>query len=447
MIASLNNISLDSSFFADIVYRKEALNNLKDGTIYVFTRNQPEWNDQVVSVQNSISNSRVKALWHLPYNIESMNDFSVLSNDEGLLRYFEYEANLLMPLYTPDRVYKCYLVGNVENPSYLKAAFGILTVDAQKIIDECTFASFATTIETNPESAKQLWLKLLDYNSHQLVGGYNISFKGKYNTKTSDYTFLGQEFRKSLKLPKVNYSEFLKTIKAFPDTITNLSKKSDEKIYNEEKMNYVKICNCLSNLEKNELILELSKRINDKKILEDAIDAVLNKGKLSRLKVKIVSKKNVKIEMYDKRITGDWYTCLFDEKSGVMRLLDFEPTAHVIYVMNLIHRLNNPDDLSTIDVRQKEQEFLDIYDIIYSNTYDEDDMGYGQKLYNKLICSEDNKLKSCYKIITNCINEHCAYFNESPSPYITDMYKPLTIEPKLIEIPESFKYHLKSYFM
>lgn len=447
MIASLNNITLDSSFFADIVCREESLNNLKDGTLYVFTNNRPDWNQQVANVQNSIANSRVKVLWHLHYYIEAMNDLTSLVNDEGLLHYLEYEANLLMPLYTPDRNYKCYLVGYIDDPSKLEAAFGILTVDAQKIIDECTFASFATTIETNPESAKQLWIKLLDYNSHQLVRGYNISFKGKYNTATSDFTFFGKEFQNSLQIPpKVTYSEFLKTIKAFPDTIASLSKNLDEKTYKEHKMNYVKICNGLSNLEKNELILELSKRINDRKVLEEAIDTVINKGKSSRLKVTIIPKKDLKTAGYDARITGDWCTCLINE-NGDTRWLNFEPTAHVIYVMNLIHRLKNPDDLSTINVRQKEQEFLDIYDIIYSDTYDDDDISNGQRLYNKLICSEDNKLKSCYKIITNCVNEHCAYFNESPAPYITDIYKPLTIDPKLIEIPETFKICLKSYFM
>ena len=49
------------------------------------------------------------------------------------------------------------------------------------------------------------------------------------------------------------------------------------------------------------------------------------------------------------------------------------------------------------------------------------------------------RLTECYKIIANCVNLQCSFFNESPSPYITTLDKPLTIDPKSIEISEKFK--------
>ena len=49
------------------------------------------------------------------------------------------------------------------------------------------------------------------------------------------------------------------------------------------------------------------------------------------------------------------------------------------------------------------------------------------------------RLNECYKIIANCVNIQCSLFNESPSPYITTLDKPLTIDPESIEISEKFK--------
>ena len=128
-------------------------------------------------------------------------------------------------------------------------------------------------------------------------------------------------------------------------------------------MEYVKICQGLSVVDKNELILELSKRIKDKRILAEAIDAVINKAKTSRLKIELIGKASGgKID--GRRIHGDWSTYLVDDK-GNRQWLDFEPAAHVIYIMNLINRINNPDSPSVVNVCNHEEAFVSIYNAIY----------------------------------------------------------------------------------
>ena len=182
MIADLNILQFDSHFFAKLICRERAIDGLHDGTLYILTENRYEWNDAVLKVQESIKQSRVRALWHLPYSIEALTDLSSLESDERLLEYMknsEPEYNLLMPLYTPDRSYKCYFIGKVDEIGHLNAAFSFLTVDAQKVCDECSFAAFATSIETAPDEAKQLWMKLIDYNSRNMLpAGGQIPFRG-----------------------------------------------------------------------------------------------------------------------------------------------------------------------------------------------------------------------------------------------------------------------------
>ncbi|MBR1947136.1 MAG: hypothetical protein IKA35_03520, partial [Bacteroidaceae bacterium] len=184
--------------------------------------------------------------------------------------------------------------------------------------------------------------------------------------------------------------------------------------------------------DKNELILELSKRINDKNVLAEAIDAVINKAKSSRLKVRLAAKA-ITGKIDGRRIYGDWCTYLVDDK-GNMQWLDFEPAAHVIYILNLINRINNPDTLSVLDICKQEEAFVAVYNAIYVDG--------GSEQYRRLVTDErcgTKRLTECYKIIANCVNLQCSFFNESPSPYITTLDKPLTIDPKSIEISEKFK--------
>ena len=435
MIADLNILQFGSHFFAKLICRERAIKGLHDGTLYILTGNRCEWNDVVLKVQESIKQSRVRALWHLPYSIEALTDLTSLESDERLLEYMENTEpsyNMIMPLYTPDRSYKCYFLGRLSDVEHLEAAFGFLTVDAQKVCDECSFAAFVTSIDTAPENAKQLWMRLIDYNSRNMLpSGRQISFRGKYNTTVGEYTFLGKGFEKMISVPKIEYADLIDSLNKFPDTVEAISKSTNNSTSNVQ-MEYVKICQGLSAVDKNELILELSKRIKDKRILAEAIDAVINKAKTSRLKIQLIGKASGgKID--GRRVHGDWSTYLVDE-NGNKQWLDFEPAAHVIYIMNLINRINNPEKPSVVDVCKQEEAFMSIYNAIYD--------GDGKEQYIRLVTDErygTKRLTECYKIIANCVNLQCSFFNESPSPYITTLDKPLTIDPKSIEISEKFK--------
>ncbi len=440
MIADINKIQLGSSFFAKIICREKTIANFRDGTIYVLTGNQSEWNEAVIRMQESIRTSEVRSLWHLPYNMEALTDFSMLESDTGLLLHLLEDDriyNLIMPLYTPDRSYKCYLIGSVDEIKDLNFAFGVMTVDAQKVCDECSFAAFATSIETTPEKAKDVWMHLIDYNSRNFIPrGGQISFRGKYNTSASEYAFLGKGFEKMINIPKMEYADLIESLKKFPDTVETLLKNNDEHFY-DSKVEYVKICQHLSSVDKNELILELCKRIKDKSVIASAIDTVINKGRSSRLKVRVISKAREK-KIDGRRMYGDWYTFLVDDK-GNKRWLDFEPAAHVIYIMNLINRVKNPDKPSVVKVVNNMQAFVNIYNTIYGDD--------GIEHFNRLVGNVEKKdgagferkrLTDCYKIIANCVNIQCSFFNESPSPYITNYDKPLTIDADLIEISDKF---------
>lgn len=440
MVADISKIQFDSFLFAELICRERALRNLKDGTVYVLAESGSDLEDAVHKEQISIQQSKMRAFWHLPYNVDVLTDMTLFDDDVNLLDYMKSDArnyNLLMPLYTPDRSCKLYFVGRIDDVDKLDAVFAFLSVDAQKICDECSFAAFATSVETVPDKAKNVWMQLLDnYGGRHFADGAQISFRGKYNKASSEYTFLGKGFEDLTKIPKIEYSDLLESLKRFPDTVEAISKKNELQLL-EKKMEYVRICHNLSVSEKNELILELAKRIGDKQVLQDAIDAVINKGKSSRLNVRLIKKTSVR-KTDDRRIHGDWCTYLVDENEN-MQWLDFEPSAHVIYIMNLLKRKNHPDVPSVVDVNNNAAAFIAIYDYVYGCKGEEQ-----FKRLSSIVEKEDGsglkrkRLNDFYKIIANCVNARCSFYNESPSPYITNAEKPLTIEPALIEIPEQF---------
>ena len=433
MIADLNKIQYDSRFFARLICREQAVEGLRDGTLYVLTENRCEWDDAVLKLLESIKEKRKRVLWHMSYSVEALTDLSSLKNDERLLWYMmtsEPNYNIIMPLYTPDRDYKCYFIGRLDEIELLESAFGFLIDDAQKVCDECSFAAFATSVETAPDNARQVWMKLVDYNSCKMMSsGGEILFRGKYNTTVGEYTFLGKGFEKMICVPKIKYADLIDSLKKFPDTVEVIAKQRNN-CTPDVQMEYVKICQCLSAVDKNELILELAKRIMDKKVLAEVIDAVINKAKSSRLTVELIGKAaGGKID--GRRIHGDWCTYLVD--GDKREWLDFEPDAHVIYIMNLINRINNPDTPTVVDICKEKEAFVSVYNVIYVEG--------GEEKYKRLVNEKygTKRLTECYKIIANCVNIQCSFFNESPSPYITTLEKPLTIPPQCIKIPDQFK--------
>lgn len=65
--------------------------------------------------------------------------------------------NILMPLNTPDRAEKVYLVGKADEPRALELLTAILTVNAQAIEDECSLYAFVNTFSVDVSKAREIW--------------------------------------------------------------------------------------------------------------------------------------------------------------------------------------------------------------------------------------------------------------------------------------------------
>ena len=215
MTADLKTIDLKSSKFAQLITREHGLDTLNDGTLYVITGNNPQWEEMVEKIKVHIQDSIFDPMWHLPYNIVALKDLYILEKDEILMQHVQGKSNLLMPLTTPDRDTKLYFTANLSDVSNLEAMFAIMTVDADKIYQECSFAEFASIIGRDIEAARKKWMELI--NSNKTIDlGHTVQsvFRGiNKDTKVSSCPFLGEGYEQGRDTRKLGYSELVSSLK------------------------------------------------------------------------------------------------------------------------------------------------------------------------------------------------------------------------------------------
>lgn len=398
------------------------IEGLYDNVIYIMSGGSSKWH------------SAIKAL----ESIEQIKEYNIYELTESILPPETAEAflgaNIILPLFFSDLDAVCYLTDYVEEPTPidLEASIYHLTDDAHALEQEASFLSFLKLSRDNPQQAKNLW------NSLETIRDYNP--RGKYSKMPSEYAFLGRGFEKKEESLMKNYTDRVEYLKKFPNTIEGIKASLDVC-----KKDFRGICDSLSISEKNELILELAKRVSTQAELSNALDSVINKGMKSKLIIRVEEKGITEIQDIDARFRmGGWRTFLVDKETKKSEWLDFEPSAHVLYLMNLIYRVRHkegePERAIGLTSHTNQKAFLRIFEEIY---------GGGDDALNRLIrksyANPDgkgylrNRTPDCYKIIANCINQKCIEMGESPAPYLATQFTPLTIEPKLIELPEKFK--------
>lgn len=356
-----------------------------------------------------------------------------LYDDKLLLQCAEFfHANIILPLYLSETSSYCYLTANIPYPDMIEGTIYSLLADAATIEDEVSYLAFVNLVEKEPNLAIKQWISMTREKER-------VS-RGKYSKLPSDYAFLGKGFALKSESLVNKYSDRMNYIGKFQKTIEGLKNKYD--FYDSYKEDYKGICDSLTVSEKNELILELAKRISSRDLLSEAINTVVHKGENSSLYVKVRRKYNIgQGEIDHRRRQGAWRTYLVNNITGEERWLDFEPAAHVIYLMNLIYRSNHePDKVIDLSSHTNKKAFKDIYNLTYS--------GNAEEQLNRLtnVKPKENgggylrkRITDSYKIIANCVNEKCSEMGELPSPYIPTLDSPITIDSKLIEIPDDFR--------
>ena len=97
MIADISQVKLHSEFFAELVKAYSPIKELKDGVVYVKTKNESNWNAEVCKVKDSFANCM------LPFHAEDFEKIVVVD-----LRQLNIGCDALMDMFTPTDVLVLY---------------------------------------------------------------------------------------------------------------------------------------------------------------------------------------------------------------------------------------------------------------------------------------------------------------------------------------------------
>ena len=158
--------------------------------------------------------------------------------------------------------------------------------------------------------------------------------------------------------------------------------------------------------------------------------------------LKALDKYNVEAN-HGERIHGDWHPYLVDTQQGKARRIKLEKTTNIIYIMNLIHKVNNPDMDEVADIQKNSEQFIKLYNELYG---DEE----GKEKYIKLFYSTKKKkhpLTDIYREITNSVNKTAIQLGHDPAPYVVNLDKPLTLKADNIILPSSEELKILDSFL
>lgn len=415
MEIDVSKIRRNNQGFINCISLQDPIEGLFSYVVYVIPEIGSEWHSMVESIRGH-------------FETEGIGVYE-LYEDRLLLQCAEsFHANIILPLYLSETSNFCYLTANIPYPDMIEGTIYSLLADAATIEDEVSYLAFVNLVEKEPDLAMKQWISMTREKER-------VS-RGKYSKLPSDYAFLGKGYAMKSESLVNKYSDRMNYIGKFQKTIEGLKNK-----YDSFKEDYKGICDSLTVSEKNELILELAKRISSQDQLSEALNTVVNKGENSSLYVKVRRKYNIgQIEIDHRRRQGAWRTYLVNNITGEERWLDFEPAAHVIYLMNLIYRSNHePDKVIDLSSHTNKEAFKSIFSLTYNGNAEEQlsrlikPMPKGGGGYLR------KRTTDSYKIIANCVNEKCSEMGELPSPYIPTLDSPITIDSKLIEIPDEFR--------
>lgn len=426
------NFNLLCDFFALMQDMPTAIPDLQDNTIYLICVTE-EWGSAVASLGHNIETSQFRDCWHYKFKVERLVLDEVFLPD-SIKKHIEAGYNTILPLNTPDKETKSYMLCKVNEPAHLELCAALMMVDAQTIQDKSAMDAFVKLYNDDKEKAFDEWSRMLDYKCAKPFDVHStISFKGKYASAPSKYPFMQHEYTFPKNL-KTDYEDHLARIAGISGTIKKLDKpQSNHELETAEK-DFQLVVEGLTLGEKHQLLLELSKAIPAKR-LSDIWNSVANrkqKGEKTKVGIEVRMKLPVLDNGSPDRLQGDVRTYLVDQ-NGQYHLLNFaNNSATIIYIANLLFYKQGNSNKS-LDIPRNELAFRKLYELVY--------LCDGKEAFDKLMCrisktevDYEGKAKSrVFNSIANCITEKCRLLGINPSAYIVSDEIPLAINPTLIK--------------
>lgn len=449
MTADISQIKLHSEFFAKLVKAHSPIGELKDGTVYVKTNNESNWNAAVCRVKDSFANCRMQSSWLIEYDIDILPEELYSDKESAASSLLGTDCNIIMPVFLPDRMEQYYFVGSISAVEDLEPAASLLSTDAQSLITACLPYAISAMEETDLTSIlqgichkglKDEWTE----EAKQLIAsiGAGLSFRGML--APNPWTTLGEAPAKAagaVKKGLVSYEDRQKLIFELPRIVKKL-KSEDSDLQEQCKIEYAQAIEALGERGRRRLLDALIKEAKQKD-LKKHIAAIADRETLgSNTKYKIA------VKPYEERFKELGYdynfkNCLFIADGETLHPVRMSKSSMAIYIMTLIEKVTKQEENAIVDVKANKEAFKEVYKLLFD--FNEKDV---QERFNKLIYRDKDKkdvptrtgrLSECYGDIEASLQYAFRNLDEDYSPFLANSTTPLAINADKIVLPEDFK--------
>lgn len=435
-------------FFAEIADEEFAIPELVDGTIYVVCNEDDKWKAAVFQTKDAFERCKFRNAWMLDFDCQEMPTDTNFQKGSHLMHLIEIGYNLVLPLFTPDRETKEYIVGRIDNHENVESAASFMVVDADEIAKSCLKCGLVNmdsdVLDKRITEFKEEDFQRLEdcYNDGILTNNScQISFRG-YHAPHSMSAF-GEgvaEAKDKVKKGEISYQEGRRKLEELSGIIKKVNSDDSDKSEKALKEYDIAIAS-LSDREIKLLLREFlfsSKRSDVKTNIKTVTDRDAM-GLKSKYEI-VVTRREANRKPYN--FADDYlYWIFIKDQDGKLHPVKMQKTSMTIYMLSLIEKVIKNKKYHVVNIKNNYTAYKAVNKLLFLSGEKGAEKSFKSldlKIDNPSEANRQGKLGECYSDIEYAIQDAFKELDEDYSPFLISREFPLAIPKEKITLPEAF---------
>lgn len=446
--SDIKSLLLHSHFFAEIAEEEFALPELIDGTVYVVGNDNPAWITAVLQAKDAFRKSKFRNAWMLEFDCNLVPTEVKIEKGSHLADLLDNGYNLILPLFTPDRSLKVYLVGRVDSYEYVESAASFMAVDADGIAKSCLKSAL---INLDSDFLDE---RIADFNEEEykkLEGRYDdgiilnnackISFHGYHAPRSMSAFGEGvADAREKVKKGEISYQEGRRKLQELSSIIKKIHCEDSDK--REKALEEYNVA--VASMSDREVKLLLQKFLFSDKP-SDVKNNVLSvtdretMGLKSKYEI-LVTERASNRKPYN--FADDYQYWLFiKDQDGKLYPIKMAKTSMTIYMLSLIEKVTKNKKYHVVNIKTNYTAYKEVNKLLFMSGEDGSEKSFKSldlKIGNVYEANRQGKLGECYSDIEHGLQNAFKELDEDYSPFLISREFPLAIPKEKITLPKAF---------
>ena len=446
-------VTLDNEYIT-LVDESSAVAGLEDGVIYALSA---QTYVSVVSLMSGIKDNLDLSRLAYQYDVRRWGLPSWITNGSKLSETIKEGYGLVLPISTPDKIEKVYLLARAKNDAW-EGILPAVIVTAENLTKQSAMNALANLAVQEPESCKgalddffREWV--LPQEPEQALEKNLVSLMAhKAFADTSGMAMAPvQGPALSAEQVETSYQQTKEMLGRFVDnciTLKKLKKKSSFTPKQQMLLHKAQVeVNYVFSILSPQILSDFALQMMRKNDIALAYDNCINReriAELSRLTVSVEAPKpeidaRVDPKVLKKMKTNGKFRVYLSNGVDLVQVKFSRRSSCIVYIIYLLDRKRRGDDIDTLKLSEQSGLFCELYSLVYNPSG-------ARKAFSSLITTfEDgepkrSRLSDCYLDIREALSSAVSSFGESPLPfYIPNERSHITVLDERITVPEPFK--------